>query len=344
MEAQNNNMNCTDRKATIINSICQYSGWQQLTYIKGVQYRNTYYTLENHINKIVKQSKINQKVRAAVLILGCAYINDLKNIFVLVNHYCSICQETFDEKYNTHECTTEILNIIKKITLLATVMKESLIALDALYGMPSNETTYDYMLYYYLSHLQKVENNIVHNPPSQTELSNDLIILSKMKCVFNEENRKIEIEIFNASKECRFKQNKSDSMLQKFKRFTDHNPQNEKKIQYLNKNINDEIKKIVIEKFYDLGFYFNIDTQMIDVQVPDEIINNKKMEKRKSNLPHFIEIEKKKKTATGIAEIVDFLIQALTSNENNDNQTLIDQNSFNIDIEEKLHNEDEENR
>ncbi|XP_050546463.1 uncharacterized protein LOC126908444 isoform X5 [Daktulosphaira vitifoliae] len=322
MEVQNNNnMSCSNRKAAIINSICQYNGWQHLTDIKGVKYRKIYYTL-NDINKIVNRFKINKKVRASVLILSCAYSNDLKNIFVMINHYCSICQDTFDKKYNTHECTTEILSIIKKITLLATVMKESLIALDALYGMPSNETTYDYMLYYYLSHLQKVENNIVHNPTSQTELSNDLIILSKIKCVFNEENRKIESEIFNASKECKFKRNKSDSILQKFKRFTDQNPQNEKKIQYLNKNINDEIKKIVIEKFYNLGFYFNIDTQMIDVRVPDEVNNNKKMEKRKSNLPHFIEIEKNK-TATGIAEIVEFLLQALTSNENNDNRKFI---------------------
>ncbi|XP_050544597.1 uncharacterized protein LOC126907393 [Daktulosphaira vitifoliae] len=313
MEADCNSNIYSHSKTNIINNICQYNGWQHLTDIDGVQYRNVYYKLDD-IFQTVNRNMTKKKIRAAVLILGCAYANDLYKIFIMVKKYCYICQKTFSQKYNTYECAKDLLGIIKKITLLATVMKGSLIALDALYKTLSNDTTYDYILYYYLSHLQKVEYSIVHYPPSQDKLSNDLTILSNIESVFDEEKKNIKSEIFNKFKECKFKQNKSHSILQELEGFNFQILQNEKKIEYLNKNINDDIKNIVIEKFYNLGFYFNIDIQMIDVRVPNEI-TNKRLRERQLYRSHFIRIEKKK-TATEVTELMDFLIQVLTSNEN----------------------------
>ncbi|XP_050543621.1 uncharacterized protein LOC126906796 isoform X3 [Daktulosphaira vitifoliae] len=56
------------------------------------------------------------------------------------------------------------------------------------------------------------------------------------------------------------------------------------------------------------GFYFNTDIKMIDVLVPDEVINNKQMIPKYSNLPYYINIEKNK-VKNGNAELMNFLIQ-----------------------------------
>ncbi|XP_050543659.1 uncharacterized protein LOC126906822 isoform X3 [Daktulosphaira vitifoliae] len=331
MEANYNINIYSYSKTAIINSICQYDGWRQLTYIDGVHYRSLYYKLDD-IFTTVTRNMTKKKIRAAVLILGCAYAYDLKKIFIMVKEYSDICQKTLIQKDNTYECTTDLLKITKKITLLATVMKGALIALDVIYRTSSNDSTYDYILYHYLSHLQKVENDIVHFPQSQDKLLNDRIILSKINCVFNREKRNIKSETINKFKECKFNQNISDSILQELKTLTYQIPQNEKKFEYLNKNINDEIEKIVTEKFYNLGFYFNIDIQMIDVRVPDENVNNRRMKERQLYQSYFIRLEKNK-TATEVEELMEFLLEVLVSKENINDKKLIDQNSINNEID-----------
>ncbi|XP_050543620.1 uncharacterized protein LOC126906796 isoform X2 [Daktulosphaira vitifoliae] len=277
------------RKAAIINSICKYDGWKHLTDIDIVKYGNIIYKLDN-INIIANRDTSNKKVRAAALILGCTYANDLKKIFDMVILYCNICRDAFNDKDNIYKYTIYILSITKKITLLATVMKESLILLDSLYSIPLDGTTNDYILYGYLSLLQKVD---ISSVPLKNSPSSCLGILSEIIWIFDICNSNINNEMENKLKRCIiFEENRSNAILQKLMIFINLNSQNDKNtlMESLNKKLNNEIKKIIIEKFYNLGFYFNTDIKMIDVLVPDEVINNKQMIPKYSNLPYYINI------------------------------------------------------
>ncbi|XP_050543604.1 uncharacterized protein LOC126906792 isoform X2 [Daktulosphaira vitifoliae] len=305
----------TKKKAAIINSLCQNDGWQHLTDLEYVKYGTKTYMLDN-INIIVDKSKSNKKVHAAALILVCTYANDLKKIFNMIIDYCHECKKVLYKKKNPYECTIDLLSITKKITLLATVMKESLMSLDALYGTPLKNTTDDYILYCYLSHLQKIENSIIHETLSQDNPKTCEKILENINYIFNKMKEDINIEIKEKSKKCFFKPEIVNEMSQDLKTVNKikNNQKKNYSFEYFNEKIDNDIKKIVIEKCFNLGFYFNTKIQMIDVPLPKEVLDNKQM--KRSNTSYLIEIEKKKKTETGVAELLDFLKNALNSDKN----------------------------
>ncbi|XP_050543607.1 uncharacterized protein LOC126906792 isoform X5 [Daktulosphaira vitifoliae] len=323
VEAPNNS---TTRNTIIINSLCQNDGWQHLTDLQYVKYSSRPYMLDNIIT-IVKHTTCNKKVHAAALILRCTYANDLKKIFNMVIDYCNECKKVLSQNKNFYECTIDLLTITKKITLLATVMKESLISLDGLCITPLNDTRDDYILYCYLSHLQKIENSIINKTPLQNNPNTCEKILENIDFTFNKMKEDINIDINDKSKKCFFKPEIVKEMSQDLK--TVNKIKKDKKkissLEYFNEIIDNDIKKIVIEKCFNLGFYFNTEIQMIDVPLPKEVLDNKKM--KKSDTPYLIEIEKKKKTETGVAELLDFLKNALNSDKNLNVEKSVDVNS-----------------
>ncbi|XP_050546667.1 uncharacterized protein LOC126908541 [Daktulosphaira vitifoliae] len=298
----------TQRNATIINSICQNDGWQHLTDVDNVKYGNQTFKL-NDITAISNRFLSNKKVHAAALFLLCTYANDLRNIFYMVIYYSHECQGVFIQEKNRYECTKDLLNIIKKITLLATVMKESLISLDALYSTPLKTTTDDYILYCYLSSLQKVENTIFREAPSENNPNTCNQILENIKFIFPNMIKDINVKIQDKPKMCNFKI--PSAKTQDYKNvYTIKNKQKKNfNFENLKKKLDNEIKKIVIEKYYKLGFYFNPEIQMIDVPIPQEVLNNNQM-KPPTTTPYLVEIEKKKKTQKGVTELLNFLEQA----------------------------------
>ncbi|XP_050546665.1 uncharacterized protein LOC126908540 [Daktulosphaira vitifoliae] len=299
----------TQKKAAIINNICQNDGWQHLTGVESVNFSNHPVNLED-INKIVNKDTCNRKVHAAASILLCSYAIDLKKIFSMVIYYSHECQGVLIQKNNPYECTSDLLKIIKKITLLATVMKESLISLDALYGTPLKTTLDDYILYCYLTSLQKVENTIYREAPSKNNPNICNQILKNITYIFQEMDTDINVEIQNNTRKCKIKPEIFKAIADD--KNTMYNIKNKQKKNFnfenLKKKLDNEIKKIVIEKYYNLGFYFNPEIQMIDVPIPQVVLDNNKM--KPSTTPYLVEIEKKKKTETGVEELLNFLEQA----------------------------------
>ncbi|XP_050546664.1 uncharacterized protein LOC126908539 [Daktulosphaira vitifoliae] len=300
----------TQRNAAIINSICENDGWQHFTDVESVKYDKQTFELSN-ITVISDRISSNKKVQAAALFLLCTYANDLKKIFYMVIYYCHECQRVFIQEKDPYECTSDLLKIIKKITLLATVMKESLISLDALYGTPLKSTTDDYILYCYLSNLQKVENTIFREAPSENNPNTCNQILENIKFIFPNMIEDINVEIKRKPKNCNFNTEILSAKTKDYKKVFKITNKQKKNFSFenLNNELDNEIKKIVIEKYYKLGFYFNPEIQMIDVPIPQEVLDNNQM-KPPTTTPYLVEIEKKKKTQKGVTELLNFLEQA----------------------------------
>ncbi|XP_050544899.1 uncharacterized protein LOC126907572 isoform X2 [Daktulosphaira vitifoliae] len=290
IEAYNNTL----RKTAIINKFCENNFWKNLSNLQKVRYANTYCYL-NKINIISNKSKSNGKIRCAALFLSCLYAQDLRQIFLMVNDYQNICKTILENNNNPYQCIIHLLEIIKKVTLLGTVIKESLIAVDALYHRRPNKTKDDYILYDFLSSLQQIKNTIVHESPSQDNPKNCEIILLNIKNIFNVKIEYINKEIKGKRKrECLFKNKDFYPILHDWK--TVHNIENE--LYYfkdLNEKIDDEFKKIITDKYYKLGFHFNTSIKMISIPIPQEVLN-----------------KKGKKSESEVAELLDFLEQALT--------------------------------
>ncbi|XP_050546668.1 uncharacterized protein LOC126908542 [Daktulosphaira vitifoliae] len=278
----------TQRNAAIINSICENDGWQHFTDVESVKYDKQTFEF-SHITINSDRFSSNKKVQAAALFLLCTYANDLKKIFSMVIYYCHECQGVFIQEKDPYECTSDLLKIIKKITLLATVMKESLISLDALYGTPLKSTLDDYILYCYLSSLQKVENTIFREAPSENNPNTCNQILENIKFIFPNMIEDINREIQVKPKICHFKIPSAKTEDYKKVYTIKNNQKKNFNFENLKKKLDNEIKKIVIEKYYKLGFYFNPEIQMIDVPIPQEVLDNNQM-KPPTTTPYLVEI------------------------------------------------------
>ncbi|XP_050548441.1 uncharacterized protein LOC126910091 [Daktulosphaira vitifoliae] len=224
----------------------------------------------------------------------------------MINYYQNKCEKVLKQKHILYECTINLLRIIKKLPLLATVIKESLIAMIAFYNMRSNSKIEDYIMYNYLTRLQKVERNIFQDLPSQDNCEQ---ILKNIKFIFNTMIVDIKTEIKGKTKTCLFKPGKIDPIPQDWKTVC----KEDKKFffKYLNKELSNEFKKIVIEKYHNLGFYFNTEIKMIDVSVPEEVNRYPNNNSNSTLYIHFVEKQKGKKSATEVAELLDFLEKAL---------------------------------
>ncbi|XP_050543613.1 uncharacterized protein LOC126906793 isoform X3 [Daktulosphaira vitifoliae] len=318
--------NNTERNTAIINTFCDNNWWKQISILQSVKCGSKYYHL-SEINKIVNREQGNGKVRGAALFLGCLYAIDLLEIFYMINFYQNKCEIVLLQNHNPYECTINLLRIIKKLTLLATVIKESLIALDALYNMRPNTTKIDYILYNYLTRLQKVERNIFHKLPLQDNPKSCEIILKNVGLIFNAMKEDIKHEIQDKTIICFFKPEIFEPMVQNWETVykIQNNEENFFFFNDLYTKIDNEIRMIVIEKCYNLGFYFNTEIMMIDVSVPQEVLDQYpkksiqpyilqfmgKVEPKESDISKFIEKEKGKKSATEVAELLDFLEKAL---------------------------------
>ncbi|XP_050544893.1 uncharacterized protein LOC126907570 isoform X2 [Daktulosphaira vitifoliae] len=296
------------KNTAIINHFCKNNFWKYLSNLQEVRYgQKTYYS--KSINYIADTSTSNDKVRSATLLLSCLYAQDLRQIFYMVNDYQNICQIILEKKCNPYLCTINLLTVIKKITILATIIKESLISLDAVYTMPPNQTIEDYILYDFLSRLQEVEKTVANKPPSQDNTRDCEIILLNIKNVFKSKIEDMDEEIQGKRKrECKFITVNLHPMSQDLKT-VDNVEIDFYYFKDLNKKFDIEFRKILIQKYFNLGFYFNTNIKMVHLPTPGKDLYDKENELNKSE---FMKKEIGKKSPTEVEQLLKFLKQVLS--------------------------------
>ncbi|XP_050544902.1 uncharacterized protein LOC126907573 [Daktulosphaira vitifoliae] len=300
----------TIKNTAIINHFCENNFWKNLSNLQEVRYGKDYYYLDN-INCEADLSTSNRRIRSTALFLSCLYAHDLRQIFKMVDDYQNICRIILENKINPYQCTMNLLKVIKNITLLATVIKESLISLDAVYNMPPDQTIEDYILYDFLSRLQEVEKTVANESPSQDNSRDCEMILLNIKNIFKSKIEDMDEEIQGKRKrECKF------NTINLYPMWQDSNAVNNIEnddyyFKNLNKQFDNEFQKIIVEKYYNLGFYFNKNIKMIHIPTPGKDLYDKENELNKSE---FMKKEIGKKSPTEVEQLLKFLKQALIVN------------------------------
>ncbi|XP_050521216.1 uncharacterized protein LOC126894328 [Daktulosphaira vitifoliae] len=300
----------TSKPKNILDTLFSNVGWKELNDVINVFWMGRYYTLSIEPKSTVS---FGGKIRGATLILGCTFARDLKKIFLMLHYYLCYCPLSIGNT-NIYNCTVELLEIIKKLSLLATIMKESLMALDDLHTKPWADYT-SYTFYYHLSLLQRIPRKFVSERPLLNDPSTSLNILKFIKVDFETKEKDITDDL----KCCKYVINNLNSIKRDLK---DHiqkysNDSNRKIfLDYVKEKLNNEMNNIVLKKYHNLGFIYNPQNKMIDVSIPDELKTNFKNKSEKSSTLSLRDeaIKYNQKSSAEIEDLLDFLNQGLKKN------------------------------
>ncbi|XP_050521214.1 uncharacterized protein LOC126894327 isoform X2 [Daktulosphaira vitifoliae] len=287
----------------ILEILFSNSGWKELNDLHKVSWKGRIYTLSESIEPNNNINFTGGRIRGAALILGCTFARDLKKLFLMINYYQFYCFQSYGNT-NIYNCTVELLKIIKKISLLATIMKESLMALDALHPKAwSDYSTYTF--YYHLSLLQRVPKKFVSEPP----LINDSLTCLNILNFIIDDFESMEKDINNDIKHCHYVCDNLNSIKEEFNDYVKTNlnyADSSKLLNYVKEKFDNEINNIVLKKHHNLGFFYNPQINMIDLLVPDELKTNSKKKSSKLSLRNEA-MKNNKKSSAEIADLLDLL-------------------------------------
>ncbi|XP_050536294.1 uncharacterized protein LOC126902740 [Daktulosphaira vitifoliae] len=261
-----------------INNLFKHSGWKNMTDVNYITYSRNNHTLQDITKNTYRYDK---QIRCLTLLLGCSYANILNNIFIVLSNFQNHCKHYSSHLDNLnnykYECTIELLKTIPFITSLVILMGSALDALDKIPKSPVEN-----------NHIKKFTSNTLIKdlqdekilkllPDLQVYQSNTdetlLKILSFVSEWIEELNKGMII--------CNINSESLTSFIKKID-MKYHNMQlngiNIQFYKFLNFKIASISQWAVQEKYINLGFEFNADTNETFIPVlqksPDEEIFN----------------------------------------------------------------------
>ncbi|XP_050526433.1 uncharacterized protein LOC126897073 isoform X2 [Daktulosphaira vitifoliae] len=266
----------TKKHRDMIDKLLMSSGWTNLNDLYCINYYEKLYYLRNLMETPTQFNKSDQKIRALTIYIGCTYAKMLNNLLLAICSVIQNCKVKIKEKndiINVCIFTEDLLNIITVLIVpMAKLMKGAMDALDILHIRPwmSGRKT-KYILSDSLEKMEDIFETLKEQTLSRDDINTYNLTLNTIDSFFNG----IIMDINNETTfYCRFKpfdeNHLSGEWLQEYEaiHFKDS------KLVYfkfLIRKIQDYIKTVVIEKYFQLGFKFDPITEETVVPTPNEL-------------------------------------------------------------------------
>ncbi|XP_050545365.1 uncharacterized protein LOC126907804 [Daktulosphaira vitifoliae] len=275
-------MMCTNSKTNLekvdqLDTMLMYSGWKNLNELISVTYYNRIYHLQNLINTPTHIHKVGQKIRALTIFIGCTYAKVMNDVLLIISKILKECQQIFRENIDITKgciCTEELINIISLfITPLATLLKGAMDTLDLLHALPLAYQKHNYLVSPELGRMGDILFNLNIQTLSRNDISSYTRTLYNIEVFYDITLKSLyhDTEIF-----CEFVNFNTNSVWkeweEEYKAIIYHNVKLEF-LRFFKRKIKNYIKKIIIEKYFQLGFKFDPTTEETFLSTPNKSID-----------------------------------------------------------------------
>ncbi|XP_050535481.1 uncharacterized protein LOC126902356 isoform X2 [Daktulosphaira vitifoliae] len=257
--------------ANVIKTFFKNVPWQHLNDVTNVKYLNKYYKIEYILELPFNRKTYVKKLRIATIFLGCSYANDLKYILFMLRNVTNYCRSLNNHK-KLYNCSIEIINNALKTIQLEKKLKGAMDVIDSYHTTPMKENNFvHYLMSSFFDTYHYIKERLNAWPPSQHDSSKTILTLKVLYKYLNQYIGIIEKEI---EPYCTI--NSVDLSLLWHDWYKNNKTEmsqhpNENFYQFINKKVRDKIHETVINKFFDLGFLFNVQTEK--VSIPDILLD-----------------------------------------------------------------------
>ncbi|XP_050536300.1 uncharacterized protein LOC126902743 [Daktulosphaira vitifoliae] len=244
--------------------------WQNLNDVTTVEYLRDIYSIQDIFKSSFNRDNYSKKIRIGTLFLGCSYANDLRYIFFMLKNLCTYCHSIADPK-QMYNCSVEIINNTLAIIPMLKKMKGAMDTIESYHTQPWNTNLLiHYMMSSVFESYGSVKESLKNMQPSQ-------IVVSKTKSVLEYINKYLDdyMTIINSEIDtfCVIERVNLYSLWNEYTYRASHNP-NIEFHHYLNVQVRNKIYNTIINKFFKLGFLYNIQTEMVsiplEITLPDD--------------------------------------------------------------------------
>ncbi|XP_050535627.1 uncharacterized protein LOC126902419 isoform X2 [Daktulosphaira vitifoliae] len=244
--------------------------WQNLNDVATVKYFGDYYTKQDILELPFDRETYSRRIRIATLFLGCSYANDLQYIFFMLKNLCTFCHSIDDPK-QMYNCSVEIINNTLAIIPMLKKMKGAMDIIESYHTQPWNTNRLiRYMMSSVFNSYGSIKESLNNLQPSQDDPEITKPVLEYFNNYLNKYMTLVNIEIV---KFCLTDHVDLNSLWNEYKYRSSHNP-NIEFHHYLNVQVRNKIYNTIINKFFKLGFLYNIQTEMVsiplEVTLPDD--------------------------------------------------------------------------
>ncbi|XP_050544260.1 uncharacterized protein LOC126907190 [Daktulosphaira vitifoliae] len=258
-----------------LNVILQYPGWKNLNDLISIEYHKKKYYLESLIETPTHKEICEQQIRALTVYLGCTYAKVIKIIFSIIINW----QKMYKEGINLiNRCiyTEELINTIAIfIDPLATMLKGAMDTLDLLHHLPWAKFKMYHRKFYMMSPFLDNIGNIFDKLNDPSLSCNGKSTNSSKFEIVNSFSNKIITELdFETDTYCNFIPYDANYLwnqwVEEYRAINNHGV---KLIffEFLTRKIKDYIKRVIVEKYFKLGFNLDPITQETFIATPKEL-------------------------------------------------------------------------
>ncbi|XP_050535624.1 uncharacterized protein LOC126902418 [Daktulosphaira vitifoliae] len=241
--------------------------WQNLNDVTTVEYLRNNYTIQDILKSPFNRSNYSSRIRIATLFLGCSYANDLRYIFFMLKKLCTYCHHSIAGPKQMYNCSVEIINNTLAIIPMLKKMKGAMDTIESYHTQPWNTNlNVRYMMSSVFESYGSIKESLKNLQPSQDDPEITKPVLEYFNNYLNEYKAIIDKDIDTF---CEIGKVDLNSLWNEYRYRASHNP-NIEFHHYLNVQVRNKIYNTIINKFFKLGFLYNIQTEM--VSIPLEII------------------------------------------------------------------------
>ncbi|XP_050534302.1 uncharacterized protein LOC126901680 [Daktulosphaira vitifoliae] len=257
----------------LLEYLLSHDGWKNLDDVKYVKYRKNNFTLEDVIKQPILNSEYNRRIHITKIFLGCSYVNVLVTILFTLDNFLNHCRFIGIQE-NPHEyvyyCTNELIYIIRRIIWMTNLMQGALDSIEKYHGsLWGTNLCNNYIL-----------NTVITNLRNYVPLKKILIpkinpiitqqTLSAIKEFFFKRNRELKKDL----SKCNLKSTDLTVLWKSWNEEFDETLSVGKKpkfYDFLSTKINYIAQQTIQEKYLNLGFIYNEETQ--ETTVPTLPVN-----------------------------------------------------------------------
>ncbi|XP_050535628.1 uncharacterized protein LOC126902421 [Daktulosphaira vitifoliae] len=272
---------------TFFKNVC----WQNLNDVTIVKYFKDDYIIQDILKSPFNRDNYSKRIRIGTLFLGCSYANDLRYIFFMLKNLCTYCHSIADPK-QMYNCSVEIINNTFAIIPMLKKMKGAMDTIENYHIQPWNKNlVIRYMMSNVFESYGFNKESLKKLQPSQDDPEITKSVLEYINKYLNEYMTIIKSEIDTF---CLNEQVDLNSLWNEYKYRSSHNP-NIEFYHYLNVQVRNKIYNTIINKFFKLGFLYNIQTEMVSIPLeftlPDDYIEINLNNSTTDTLPKTVFIE-----------------------------------------------------
>ncbi|XP_050535621.1 uncharacterized protein LOC126902415 isoform X2 [Daktulosphaira vitifoliae] len=235
--------------------------WQNLNDVNTVKYLRNNHKIEEILLSPINRDNYTRRIRIATLFLGCSYANDLQYIFFMLGNLCAYCYSIADPK-EMYDCSIEIINNTLAIIPMIKKMKGAMDTIENYHIQPwvKNLST-RYILSFVFESYGSIKESLKNLQPSRDDPEITKSTLEYINKYFHKHFKIVEVEI---DRFCVIEHMKLHLLWYKYQKKASEYP-NKEFHHYVNEEVRNKIYNTSINKFFKLGFLYNIQTEMVSI-------------------------------------------------------------------------------